>query len=114
VRWDRGFGSFRTAQNSAHSPEWRRQDDDCPNPGAGLSSAQKGQCSSWIVIFAKVKWPKQSAQNNHKDLSPVLSGAIHISRASLAVQPNLWVLPAGAVPSDPLAMLASREVATLL
>jgi hypothetical protein len=30
-----------------------------------------------------------------------------------SVQPNLWVLPAGAVPADPVA-LASQEIATLL
>ena len=54
------------------------------------------------------------SKGNQKTLSAVLSGAIHIPRALLAVRPNLWELPAGAVPSDPVAMLASQEIATLL
>lgn len=49
-----------------------------------------------------------------KGLTAVLSGEADISSALIAVQPNLWVLAAGAVPADPVATLASQEMSALI
>ena len=57
---------------------------------------------------------KAIGQKACKGLTAVLSGEVDMSHALLAVQPNLWVLPAGAVPADPVAVLASQEMTALL
>jgi capsular exopolysaccharide synthesis family protein len=53
-------------------------------------------------------------EKGHKGLTDVLSGQISISEALVAVQPNLWALPAGAAPPDSVAVLSSQEFAILL
>ncbi len=52
--------------------------------------------------------------NDHKGLTEVLSGEMDVDQALCALGPNLWTLPAGAVPSDPVALLASPKMAGLL
>jgi capsular exopolysaccharide synthesis family protein len=47
-------------------------------------------------------------------LTAILTGELATSKVLLALQPNLWVLPAGAVPPDPVALLASKQMALLL
>jgi polysaccharide biosynthesis transport protein len=47
-------------------------------------------------------------------LSGVVSGETNITDALHAVEPNLWVLPAGDAPANPVSMLASREMRILL
>jgi len=51
---------------------------------------------------------------DHKGLTAVLSGEMDVPHALLALQPNLWALLAGAVPANPVAMLASEQMAVLL
>lgn len=51
---------------------------------------------------------------NHKGLAAVLSGEVDISSALVPIQPNLWMLPSGVGPADPVAMLASEEMLALL
>jgi polysaccharide biosynthesis transport protein len=53
-------------------------------------------------------------RKEHKGLTTVLSGEISTPDALLVLQPNLWLLPAGAVPADPVSLLASQEMAALL
>jgi succinoglycan biosynthesis transport protein ExoP len=50
----------------------------------------------------------------HEGLADVLSGKLDAPQVLHALQQNLWVLPAGAVPSNPVALLASQEMVTLL
>ena len=52
--------------------------------------------------------------HNRKGLTAVLSGEMDLANALLALQANLSVLPAGPVPSNPVAMLASRPMAIIL
>jgi capsular exopolysaccharide synthesis family protein len=49
-----------------------------------------------------------------KGLTGVLSGEMDVPYALIALQPNLWALPAGAVPANPVGMLASQQMAILL
>jgi succinoglycan biosynthesis transport protein ExoP len=98
-----------------------------------ITSAQKGEGKTTTALnlaqaLAQRKGPvllmdcdlrkgelaKAIGQKDHKGLISVLSGEIDISHALVAVKPNLWVLPAGAIPDDPVAMLASQEIAALL
>jgi succinoglycan biosynthesis transport protein ExoP len=53
---------------------------------------------------------------NHKGLSNVLSGELDVSQVAqqYAPQPNLWVLTSGPVPFNPVRLLASQNMATLL
>ena len=51
---------------------------------------------------------------DHKGLTAVLSGEMDVPHALLALEPNLWALLAGAVPANPVAMLASQQMAILL
>ncbi len=51
---------------------------------------------------------------NEKGLGSVLTGEIDVPHALLALQPNLWALPAGAPSDDPVAMLTSRNMRVLL
>ena len=64
--------------------------------------------------FRKGEVAKAIGLKNDKGLTAVLCGEMDVSDALLAVQPNLSVLAAGAVPANPVAMLASREMVTLL
>jgi polysaccharide biosynthesis transport protein len=52
--------------------------------------------------------------DNPKGLTEVVSGVQSVSEVLRALEPNLWVLPSGRVLSDPVAVLASQEMATLL
>lgn len=51
---------------------------------------------------------------NAKGLTSVLSGELEIPDVLHALEPNLWAIPAGDISRDPVAMLASREMETLL
>jgi polysaccharide biosynthesis transport protein len=53
---------------------------------------------------------------NHTGLSNVLSGELDVSQVAqqYAPQPNLWVLTSGPVPFNPVRLLASQNMATLL
>jgi capsular exopolysaccharide synthesis family protein len=53
-------------------------------------------------------------RTNEIGLTSVLNGGINISHALRALLPNLWVLPAGPVPANPVAMLASKEMTSML
>ena len=66
------------------------------------------------MIFAKAKWLKQLASESPKGLTAVLSGELDVPEALHALEPNLWVLPAGDVLPNPVAMLASKEMEILL
>jgi polysaccharide biosynthesis transport protein len=47
-------------------------------------------------------------------LTAVLAGELATPKVLVALQPNLWVLPAGTVPPDPVALLASKQMTLLL
>lgn len=49
-----------------------------------------------------------------KGVTEVLSGEMDIPDALQALEPNLWALPAGALVSNPVALLASQEMVNLL
>jgi len=49
-----------------------------------------------------------------KGLTEVLSGELDAPQALHALQRNLWVLTAGSVPANPVALLASRHMVALL
>jgi polysaccharide biosynthesis transport protein len=49
-----------------------------------------------------------------KGLTAVLSGELDVPEVLHAVEPNLWVIPAGAILPNPVAMLASKEMVILL
>ena len=51
---------------------------------------------------------------NAKGLTSVLSGELDIPDVLHALEPNLWAIPAGDIASDPVALLASQEMETLL
>jgi capsular exopolysaccharide synthesis family protein len=51
---------------------------------------------------------------NQKGLTDVLSGLHSLPEALRALEPNLWVLPAGRILPDPVAVLASQEMPALL
>jgi polysaccharide biosynthesis transport protein len=51
---------------------------------------------------------------DRKGLTAVLAGELDVPHALLALQPNLWLLPAGAAPPNPVALLASTEMAVLM
>jgi succinoglycan biosynthesis transport protein ExoP len=53
---------------------------------------------------------------NHRGLSTVLLGELDVSQVAqqYAPQPNLWVLPSGLVPVNPVQLLASQNMAMLL
>jgi capsular exopolysaccharide synthesis family protein len=51
---------------------------------------------------------------NSKGLSAVLSKEVDLAHALIFLQPNLRILPAGAVPANPVGLLASQEMITLL
>lgn len=51
---------------------------------------------------------------NPKGLTEVLSGELDIPDVLVALEPNLWALPAGSVLPDPVALLASREMEIVL
>jgi capsular exopolysaccharide synthesis family protein len=51
---------------------------------------------------------------NPKGLTDVLSGLHTLPEALRALEPNLWVLPAGRILPDPVAVLASQEMPALL
>jgi capsular exopolysaccharide synthesis family protein len=51
---------------------------------------------------------------NAKGLTSVLSGELDIPDVLHALEPNLWAIPAGDISRDPVAMLASQEMETLL
>ena len=52
--------------------------------------------------------------DSSKGLTDVLSGDLDIPAVLHAIEPNLWAIPAGAVQPNPVAMLASREMAIVL
>ena len=57
---------------------------------------------------------KVIGMKKQEGLTEVLSGKLDAPHVLHALQQNLWVLPAGAVPSNPVALLASKAMVTLL
>jgi succinoglycan biosynthesis transport protein ExoP len=51
---------------------------------------------------------------NLKGVTEVLSGELDVPDVLQALEPNLWALPAGAILSNPVAMIASQEMVILL
>jgi polysaccharide biosynthesis transport protein len=51
---------------------------------------------------------------NPNGLTEVLSGELDVPDVLQALEPNLWALPAGAILPNPVALLASQEMVTLL
>jgi capsular exopolysaccharide synthesis family protein len=49
-----------------------------------------------------------------KGVTAVLSGELEVPEVLHAIEPNLWALPAGSIPPNPVAMLASKEMVILL
>jgi capsular exopolysaccharide synthesis family protein len=64
--------------------------------------------------FRKGEVAKTIGITDRKGLTAVLSGEIEIPKALHALQPNLWAMLAGPVPGDPVALLASRQMAIVL
>ncbi|MDQ6651843.1 MAG: polysaccharide biosynthesis tyrosine autokinase, partial [Acidobacteriota bacterium] len=52
--------------------------------------------------------------SNQEGVSTVLSSQRDCLQALQPLQPNLWVLPSGLFPANPVALLASAEMATML
>jgi succinoglycan biosynthesis transport protein ExoP len=52
--------------------------------------------------------------DNPKGLTEVLSGETDVPDVLLALEPNLWALPAGTPVPNPVALLASQEMVNLL
>jgi len=52
--------------------------------------------------------------DNHKGVAEILSGVLGVPEALRALEPNLWALPSGRIQLDPVALLASPEMAALL
>jgi capsular exopolysaccharide synthesis family protein len=52
--------------------------------------------------------------DNHKGVAEILSGVLSVPESLRALEPNLWALPSGRIQLDPVALLASPEMAALL
>jgi capsular exopolysaccharide synthesis family protein len=82
-----------------------------------LAQALAQRKSSVLLIdcdFRKGEVAKALGLSDRKGLTSVLAGETDLSNALLALQPNLWVLPAGPVPANPVALLASQPMSIIL
>ncbi|PYU97478.1 MAG: capsular biosynthesis protein, partial [Acidobacteria bacterium] len=89
----------------------------CTSLNLGLALAQRRVRT--LIIDADFRKPGIAAamgMSNEKGLSNVLQGEFSCEEAMLQSEalPNLWILPAGSIPSNPTDLLSSPEMGKLL